>query len=56
VWDRRQAASTVQLTHGSPVEAVLLMPNGTLLVTAGEFREGIKKGAQVKNFAEFLLK
>ena len=35
IWDRRQEANTVQLNHGCPVEAVLLLPNGTLLVTAG---------------------
>ena len=35
IWDRRQADSTLQLSHGCPVEAVLMMPSGALLVTAG---------------------
>jgi U3 small nucleolar RNA-associated protein 15 len=35
IWDRRQESSNLQINHGSPVESVLLMPSGTLLVTAG---------------------
>jgi hypothetical protein len=36
IWDRRQSGSTVQLNHGSPVESVLILPSGTLMVTAGQ--------------------
>ena len=36
VWDRRLAGSTVQLTHGSLMESVLLVPNGMLLITEGK--------------------
>ena len=36
LWDRRHEGSKLHVNHGSPVEAVLLTPNGTLLITAGK--------------------
>jgi U3 small nucleolar RNA-associated protein 15 len=36
VWDKRSSSPAIHtFVHGSPVEAVLMLPNGTLLVTAG---------------------
>ena len=36
IWDRRQPEASIHsFQHGHPVEAVLMLPNGTLLVTAG---------------------
>ena len=36
IWDRRQASeSTTSFDHGCPVESVCLLPNGSLLASAG---------------------
>lgn len=35
IWDRRQSQPVHTLAHGCPVEAVMMLPNGTMLVTAG---------------------
>ena len=35
VWDARAAACTTTMDHGAPVEAVLVMPAGGLVVSAG---------------------
>ena len=36
LWDRRQAHSaTTSFDHGCPVEAICLLPNGSLLASAG---------------------
>lgn len=35
VWDKRQTSPIHSFVHGSPVEYVMMMPNGSLLVTAG---------------------
>lgn len=37
IWDKRQSADEPihSIMHGSPVEAVMMLPNGTMLVSAG---------------------
>ena len=36
IWDRRQATDPIHsIMHGCPVEAVMMLPSGTMLVTAG---------------------
>ena len=36
VWDRRQSGDPVHsIMHGCPIEAVMMLPSGTMLVTAG---------------------
>jgi U3 small nucleolar RNA-associated protein 15 len=36
VWDKREQKEIISVDHGSPVESVLMSPNGALMFSAGE--------------------
>jgi len=45
LWDRREQKELFSIDHGSPVEAVLPSPTGSLLFTAGELFDTRSIGA-----------
>ena len=39
LWDARAASCSLSMDHGAPVEAVLVLPSGGLVVSAGGCRD-----------------